>query len=131
MNNISFKAKFQISDQRDFSFSYPEMKKSLSDSKDKGQDLLDFIAFIHSDEGKARLDKLPKEDTIELLLFDRNLNGEAVYDPYFYHCGESLPLEKTLEYEYKGLCGKSARKGTLKDNFIQWTDSIIDFLKND
>ena len=57
-NSPSFKAQFKISEQTDISFSYKALKKALTKPAQSGKDLLDFMAYIYYDEGKAQLNKL-------------------------------------------------------------------------
>ena len=126
--NISFKAKFQISEQTDSSFSYDELKKALTKPASAGKELLDFMAYIYSDEGKAQLNKLPKEDTVELLLFEDD-GKKAVLKPYFYYDSESMPLSQRVDFECRHMSGIYSNPCCLKKQFILWTDSIVNFLK--
>lgn len=127
-NNPSFKAQFQISEQNDMSFSYKALKKALTKPTQGGKDLLDFMAYIYSDEGKAQLNKLPKEDTVELSLFEEDYDDEAMLYPYFYYASESMPLDKRVEFECQHLSGHYSKTKDLKEIFIEWTENIIDFI---
>ena len=127
-NNVSFKASFQISEQTDNSFTYNALKKALTKPASSGKELLDFMAYIYSDEGKAQLNKLPKEDTVELLLFEDD-EDKAVLKPYFYYASESMPLDKRVEFECKHLAGRYSKTKDLKEIFIEWTNTIADFIK--
>ena len=127
--NVSFKASFQISEQTDSSFTYKALKKALTKPASAGKELLDFMAYIYSDEGKAQLNKLPKEDTVELLLFEEDYGDEAMLFPYFYYASESMPLGKRVEFECKHLSGHYSKTKDLKEIFIEWTDAIANFIK--
>ena len=127
--NVSFKASFQISEQTDSSFSYNALKKALTKPASAGKELLDFMAYIYSDEGKAQLNKLPKEDTVELLLFEEDYGDKAMLYPYFYYASESMPLDKRVDFEYKHLDGHYSKPQDLKEIFIEWSNNIINFLK--
>ncbi|MBQ8886352.1 MAG: hypothetical protein IJY61_01445 [Candidatus Gastranaerophilales bacterium] len=127
-NSPSFKAQFKISEQTDMSFSYKALKKALTKPAQGGKDLLDFMAYIYSDEGKAQLNKLPKEDTVELLLFEEDYDDEAMLYPYFYYASESMPLDKRVDFECQHLEGHYSKTKDLKEIFIEWTNNIVDYL---
>ena len=130
-NSPSFKAQFKISEQTDQSFTYEALKKALTKPAQGGKDLLDFMAYIYSDEGKAQLNKLPKEDTVELLLFEEHEKNEdkAVLKPYLYYDSKSMPLSQRVDFECQGMSGLYSNPCCLQRQFIIWSDNIVKFLK--
>ena len=128
-SNVSFKASFRFAEQTDCSFTQEQLKNVLTKPASTGKDILDFMAYIYSDEGRAQLDKLPKEDTVELMLFEETEKGKVFVDPYFYYYSDTMPNSQRINFETMRLEGKPSQTNNLKETFISWTDKIAEFLK--
>ena len=123
--NVSFKAKFALSNVA--GYSYDEWKTALKESPKKTQSVVDFIAYMNTDEAKDILNKLPKEDTVELHIIDEDEEGIKI-KPYLFYRSKDMMSETRDEMERKHLEGTWANPSQLERKFKSWSNKIINFL---
>ena len=123
--NISFKAKFALSNVQ--GYNQEEWKQALKESPKKTQSILDFIAFMNTEEAKDILNKLPKEDTVELHILDEDDKG-IIIKPYFFYRSSDMESKTREKMERKNLDGTWSEPSRLEINFKSWTKKLINFL---
>ena len=125
--NISFKAKFALSNVQ--GYSQEEWTQAIRKSPKKTQSILDFIAFMNTNEAKDILNKLPKEDTVELHILEEE-DDRIEIKPYLFYRSADMESETRGEMERKNLDGTWAEPSRLETKFKVWTKRLINFLNN-
>ena len=126
--NISFKAKFKIAGAE--YYTQEEWKEALKRAPAKTQDLLDFIYYMNSEQAKLFLNRLPKEDTVELHILEEE-KGTVKIKPYFFYRSADMESETRGKLEKQNLDGTWVDTKYLKSRFRSWTEQINYFLQTE
>ena len=126
--NISFKANFKIAGAEYYSIE--EWEEATKRAPAKTQYLLDFIYYMNSEQAKLFLNRLPKEDTVELHILDEE-NGNIKIKPYLFYRSANMQSKKREKMEEQGLEGTWAEAKYLKSRFRTWSEQINYFLQTE
>ncbi|MBQ8886351.1 MAG: hypothetical protein IJY61_01440 [Candidatus Gastranaerophilales bacterium] len=124
--NISFKANFKIAGAEYYSIE--EWQEATKRAPAKTQYLLDFIYYMNSEQAKQVLNRLPKEDTIELHILEED-KGNVKIKPYFFYRSKDMQSKTREKMEERGIEGTWVEARNLKSRFRTWSEQINYFLQ--
>ena len=125
---ISFKANFKIA-AVDY-FTEEEWKQATKRAPGKTQHVLDFIYYMNSEQAKQILNRLPKEDTVELHILDEE-KGNVKIKPFFFYRSEDMESNTRRKMERLGLDGTWVEARDLKPRFRTWAEKLNYFLQTE
>lgn len=127
ISDISFKAKFKVADAE--YYTKEEWNAALKRAPKKTQQVLDFLFYMNSEQAKQVLNRLPKEDTVELYIL-KDTEKNVSIQPYLYYHSESLPIELQKRIEEKGLNTTTCHPIHLKSRFRTWAEQLNYFIQS-
>ena len=126
-SNLSFKANFKVADA-DY-FSKEEWDEATLRAPMKTQQVLDFLFYMNSEQAKLFLNRLPKEDTVELYIL-KDTEDSVKIEPYLHYHSSTLPIEIQQEMQKKRLDTTSCHPKYLKSRFRLWVEQINYFIQS-
>ena len=127
-SNVSFKASFKIADVEYYTMD--EWKEATKRAPAKTQHLLDFIYYMNSEQAKQILNRLPKEDTVELHILDED-KGNVKIKPYLFYRSADMQSETRAKLEKHNFEGTWVEAKNLKSRFRAWSEQINYFLQTE
>lgn len=127
-SNVSFKASFKIAGAEYYTMD--EWKEATKRAPAKTQHLLDFIYYMNSEQAKQILNRLPKEDTVELHILDED-KGNVKIKPYLFYHSADMQSETRAKLEKHNLEGTWVEAKNLKSRFRAWSEQINYFLQTE
>ena len=127
-SNISFKANFKLAGAE--YFTEEEWNEALNRAPGKTQHILDFIYYMNSEQAKQILNRLPKEDTIELHILEEE-KGKVKIKPFLFYRSEDMESKTRRKMEEIGIDGTWVEARNLKPRFRTWSEKINYFLQTE
>lgn len=126
-SNLSFKAKFKVADAE--YYTKEEWNAALKRAPKKTQQVLDFLFYMNSEQAKLFLNRLPKEDTVELYIL-KDTGDSVKIEPYLHYSSTSISTYQQEEMQKRGLDTTSCHPKYLKSRFRLWVEQINYFLQS-